>query len=902
MKIKTKLFLVVLMPLLLTLVVGAVIIFSYRNIERAQENGDTVRRIRSSITELNHLAMTYVSYRGERPKQQFLAENVKLTGLLADVRLRNSNQQQLLDEIRLNGLSMKDSFLRLVSNTEPPGQAGRDKLTKETEELLVGQLLVRAYSADSAASTLRNLVDEDLKNTETKTFAFIFLILAFTTIPVVIVSAQMRKRITRSLINLRRETEVVSSGILDHVISVEHNDEIGDLTQAFNRMTANLNEVTASKSDLEREMAERAKAEMELQASREALKKAYYELEVKVTERTEELTEEIDYRKRTEDALRESEEELRYLSSQILVAQEKERREIAADLHDHTLQDLNTIRLDIDRLFSQIMANDFTATLQSGKRILAHIRMAVKRIRTMQGDLWPPVLDDIGLLATINWYSREFEINHAGITIEKQIDVKEEDVPEHLKIVIYRVMQEAWKNVEQHSGADRLLLALKKDGPRVELELTDNGQGFDLEKILFRARPWAGFGLMNMKERVEHSGGTFEVSSSEGIGTTIRTAWPLNGADQKIPEARPVRPIFKKQGEPFRTVTESTSDCVYAMRLEPDGRFVRDWITPGFTLITGHDINVNLGEILHPEDKAVGKERLRFIRALQPHVCEYRIVTKNGETRWIRDSINPVADSLHPGTIRVIGAAQDITGHKQTEKLNWALGRINEWIHSSLDFDRIMDLILSEATQAIECETAAISFRREEEWVVEHVYGFSNEVIGTRMKDEEEPHALLAIRTQKPVAVNDAFNDGRVNREHMKKWGVRSVLVVPMVTEDQVIGVIFFNHQKRLYNFSDTHLDFAGKLASTVSLALKNKRHFEELQIELSEREKAEAEIRDQVKELERFNRVAVNRELRMIDLKKQINELCRRLGQPPRYPLDFEPEQESPAAATEVR
>jgi signal transduction histidine kinase/HAMP domain-containing protein len=1082
MKISTKLLLAVFVPMLLALTVGSALLFSYLALETAQDNGDKVRLIRNSISELNHLVFSYVTYREERPKEQFLAEYEKMTALLAGVRFRNPDQQQLLKEIRENSRSMKATFLKLVADSEHSGPAGSNKLLRETVELLEEQLLIRSYKADSIASTLRSQVDNDIRNTQRREITLIFLVLGLTTIPFIVALTRIRKRIVTALTKLHRETGVVSSGILDHVIKVEANDEIGDLTRAFNRMTAKLKEMTASKEDLEREMSKREKVEAELRTSRkfleianrhlelksmfhdfvseikkltgceavgirlrdengnipytaylgfsqkfyetesplslktdhcmcsnvvkgatdpglsfyteggsfymngttrflatvseedkgqtrdvcnqtgyesvalipirlgtnilglihladrqenriplntvvaleqaatalgigiqrtlaeELLKKAHDELEVKVAERTEELMAEINYRKRTEEALRESEEELRYLSSQILVAQEKERREIAADLHDNTWQILNTIRLDIDRLFSQIMANDFGATLQSGKRITALIRGAIEKVRTMQGELWPPVLDDIGLLAAINWYGREFEKSHAGVSIEIQIGVSEEEVPQEIKIVIYRVMQEALKNAATHSGASQVLLALKKYGPRLEIELTDNGQGFDLEQILFRSRAWAGFGLISMKERIEHSGGTFEVNSREGMGTTVRAAWPLIGADQKIGDPKPIRPIFKKEEESFRMVVETISDWVYSMRVDADDRFVWDWITPGFMLVTGHGIDADLSQILYPEDKTIGEERLHFIRALRPHVCEYRIVTKGGEICWVRDTINPMADPFHPGTIRVIGAAQNITERKRSENLDRTLSHINELIHSSFDFDEILPQVLSEAAKAVECETAAISVRREEEWVVSYVYGFPKEIIGTRMSDEQEPHAVLAIRTQNPVVVNDAFNDDRVNREHMKKWGIRSVMVVPLVTEDQVIGVIFLNHQKGIFNFDKVHVDFAKKLAFAVSLAAKNVRNVKDLQFEMTERKKVEVEVWRQVEELKavneeltRFNRAAVNRELRMIELKKQINDLCVQTGQPPRYPLDFQAEQGPPRAAPEV-
>ncbi len=85
--------------------------------ETAFDNGDKVRQIRDSITELNHLVISYITYRTERPKQQFQAEQEKMMRLIAGARFRNPDQQKLLNEIGINGQSMKDAFFKLVSNT-----------------------------------------------------------------------------------------------------------------------------------------------------------------------------------------------------------------------------------------------------------------------------------------------------------------------------------------------------------------------------------------------------------------------------------------------------------------------------------------------------------------------------------------------------------------------------------------------------------------------------------------------------------------------------------------------------------------------------------------------------------------------------------------------------------------
>jgi PAS domain S-box-containing protein len=257
------------------------------------------------------------------------------------------------------------------------------------------------------------------------------------------------------------------------------------------------------------------------------LRRSHDELEMRVQERTAELETEIEQRKRTAEALRESEKELRYLSSQLLIAQEKERREVAGELHDNIWQILNTIRWEIEMIFFRHGKRGPSADPGRSQRIISDIRNAVERIRTMQGDLWPPLLDDIGIVATINWYCRDFEKNHPSIRIEKHIDLSEEDVPAPIRIVIYRVMKEALENVLRHSQASSTALSLRNTDHRIEFTLRDNGIGFDLERVFKRSMPWAGLGLMSMRERTEHTGGSFEIESGDGSGTTVRASWPV---------------------------------------------------------------------------------------------------------------------------------------------------------------------------------------------------------------------------------------------------------------------------------------------------------------------------------------------------------------------------------------
>jgi signal transduction histidine kinase len=109
--------------------------------------------------------------------------------------------------------------------------------------------------------------------------------------------------------------------------------------------------------------------------------------------------------------------------------------------------------------------------------------------------------------------------------MEKEIGIQEDEVPDPLKTIMYRVLQEALHNVAKHSQADRVRLSLRKTDSTLELAIEDNGLGFDLEDVLSGGSSKRGLGLASMRERTELSGGSFAVETSKGEGTTIRAVW-----------------------------------------------------------------------------------------------------------------------------------------------------------------------------------------------------------------------------------------------------------------------------------------------------------------------------------------------------------------------------------------
>jgi signal transduction histidine kinase len=224
--------------------------------------------------------------------------------------------------------------------------------------------------------------------------------------------------------------------------------------------------------------------------------------------------------------LGEANESLRHLSSKLLSAQEDERRRVALEIHDTLGASLSAVKFKVEGAMQEIggEANAASAAL---KTLVPVIQESIDECRRIQMDLRPSMLDDLGLLATLSWFCRQFKAIYSKIRVEQEIEVEEDDVPRSLRIVAFRVAQEAMNNVAKHSKADLVRLSLRKKDDRMELVLHDNGQGFNPEKALALESTNRGLGLSSMRERTELSGGSFHIESAEGKGTTIRASWPL---------------------------------------------------------------------------------------------------------------------------------------------------------------------------------------------------------------------------------------------------------------------------------------------------------------------------------------------------------------------------------------
>ena len=219
-------------------------------------------------------------------------------------------------------------------------------------------------------------------------------------------------------------------------------------------------------------------------------------------------------RKRAEEELKESEKQLKYLTSQLLTAQEDERRKVAHDIHDSLGSQLSAVKFRIEDFFKMMPG--------ASESITSAIQEAINESRRIQMDLHPSMLEDLGIAPTLAWFCRKFEATYP-LKIEQEVAIRESELPKSLKRAIYRISQEAFNNIAKHSQADQVRLSLQKNSNTIELIIQDNGRGFEVAVDT----PRKGLGLSSMRERAEFSGGTFSIESAQGKGTVVRASWPL---------------------------------------------------------------------------------------------------------------------------------------------------------------------------------------------------------------------------------------------------------------------------------------------------------------------------------------------------------------------------------------
>jgi PAS domain S-box-containing protein len=241
------------------------------------------------------------------------------------------------------------------------------------------------------------------------------------------------------------------------------------------------------------------------------------------------ICKDISIRKQMEEKLMESQLRMKELSRSSLDALEADRRAVAREIHDSIGGSLAAIKFGLEELAEPSSQNP-VGVATSLRTLISHLLDTIKETKRISANLRPLMLDDIGLVATIDWYTRQFRQRDGDMQFIRQIDVQENEIPEEFKTVFYRVIQEAVNNAVKHSGAGTVTIRLHKGHSHFELEVKDDGCGFDSSQAFSCRDRFGGFGLKSMQERIEICGGALEILSRLGGGTCVRVTLPVGAA------------------------------------------------------------------------------------------------------------------------------------------------------------------------------------------------------------------------------------------------------------------------------------------------------------------------------------------------------------------------------------
>jgi signal transduction histidine kinase len=232
----------------------------------------------------------------------------------------------------------------------------------------------------------------------------------------------------------------------------------------------------------------------------------------------------IEDRKRAEEGLKATSEQLRALSARLRSAREEESTRIAREVHDEIGQALTALQMDVAWLGKRVGpsgasgSENLTSKLHSMAQLIDQTIVAVQRIAT---DLRPGVLDELGLEAAIEWHVREFE-NRTGIACRLRADLGTEPVDSERATAVFRILQEALTNVARHSGSLHVEIHLIADKNGLHLKIEDDGRGLTEDRLEVVQSP----GLLGMRERARSLGGDLSIGRASPSGTVITLTIP----------------------------------------------------------------------------------------------------------------------------------------------------------------------------------------------------------------------------------------------------------------------------------------------------------------------------------------------------------------------------------------
>ena len=295
----------------------------------------------------------------------------------------------------------------------------------------------------------------------------------------------MSRSIVKPVRQLIQATGRIARGNLSEAVNIESTEEIGTLSQSFDDMR------------------------LKLAASLDSIQRQNLELEQRVRQRTHQLEE-----KQIANAT---------LLRKLITSQEDERKRIARELHDESLQTLSALLMNIElcRLHPDMI------TAKKVSQMKETVTLLINEMTKVIQNLRPTVLDDLGFEAGVIWLI-DRNLKERGINCSFNLQELEEDkLRPELQVTLFRIIQEVTTNIARHSQAKNVTIQIKNDEKLFTMTIEDDGTGFDMETVFENTLTGRGLGILGMKERAAQINGTLEITSTPDRGTTVQCTVPL---------------------------------------------------------------------------------------------------------------------------------------------------------------------------------------------------------------------------------------------------------------------------------------------------------------------------------------------------------------------------------------
>jgi two-component system sensor histidine kinase UhpB len=233
------------------------------------------------------------------------------------------------------------------------------------------------------------------------------------------------------------------------------------------------------------------------------------------------LSHDITQKIEAEKKLKQSLGQIRMLTGHLQEVREEERKNIARDIHDELGQQLTILKMDVAWIIKKLQNPDEILIAQL-KGLLDTIDGTMKSVRRMCSELRPALLDDLGLIAAMEWQAREFEKN-TGIIVELTLPAEALMLVPEIKTGLFRIFQESLTNVARHAQAREVKVNLQEEDKSLVLNIGDNGKGFDTSILNEKST----LGILGMEERSLMMGGKYVIESEPGKGTTVKVTVPV---------------------------------------------------------------------------------------------------------------------------------------------------------------------------------------------------------------------------------------------------------------------------------------------------------------------------------------------------------------------------------------